>query len=153
MACRTSDLVLPITLIAPIDATGGAITSSYIDVSGSENFAIVVKTGVLASAMTDIAVTVKQATDTSGTSTKALVYTEAYTCLAAGKTAETVTTGSITIEADDDGKVFVIPLRQEQLDADNSFKTVAVALSTPGSNVALVSATLHLAGQRYNKTV
>jgi len=153
MATRNSDLVLPAKLIAPIDATGAARTSSYIDVSGAENFAIVIETGVIASAADDMDITIKQATDTSGASTKALTFTEAYTATTSGKTAETVTSGAITVTATDDGKVFVIPLRQEQLDADNGFKTIAVNITSPGANAALISVTLHIAGQRYNKSV
>jgi len=153
MATRNSDLVVPVELIEPKDITGAAQTGTYVDVSGAENFAIQIQVGDVISTADDMTVTVKQATDTSGTSTKALAFTEAYSCSSSAKTAVTVSSNSFTIDSDDDNKIFVIPLRQQALDANNSFKTVTVSITSPGSNAVLLGATLQVAAQRYNKQV
>lgn len=150
MATRTSDLVVPVELIAPKDLTGAVNTGTYVDVSGAENFAIEIHIGAIISTADDMTVTVLQATSTAGAGSKAVTFTEAYSCTASAKTAVTVASNSFTIDADDDNLIFVIPLRQQVLDADNSFKAVTVSITSPGANSVLAGATLQVAAQRYN---
>lgn len=150
---RKSDLTLPVALLAPQDITGGAATGSYIDVSAVENFAVVVHFGAIASAATAMDVTINEATDTSGTSAQALTYTEAYWASSTGKTAATVSSGAVEVTASDDNKILVIPLRQQQLSANDDMLAVTVAISSPGANSVLVSAQIVLSDQRFNKVV
>lgn len=146
---RYVDHTLPVQTLAPQDITGGAATGSYLSMANADNAALIISTGAIASAADDMTVTVSQATDTSGTGAKTLPIVDAWTCTASGRTAETVTSNSITIDSDDDNKTFVIPIRAQYLDNDNDFIAVAVNITSPGANSVIVGAVIEFGGERY----
>jgi len=116
----------------PVDINGGAVTSLYVNMAEGKDLTIAISLGAIAASASG-AVTLVQATDNSGTGVKALAYTSYYTATATVDVpAETV--GALTIGATDDNKVFFIEVDASQLDADNDFDHVALAIADPGES-------------------
>jgi hypothetical protein len=145
---RYVDHTLPVQTLAPQDITGGAATGSYLSLANADNAAVIISVGAVASGADDMTVQVNQATDTSGTGAKILPIVDAWTCAAGGKTAETVSSNTITITASDDNKTYVIPIRAQYLDNDNDFIAIAPTITSPGANSVLISATVEFGGER-----
>jgi len=101
-------------------ANSTPLVTSYVNVNNADTIMLVAVTADMASETIDIAL--YQATDTSGTSAKAL---KAATQLAAHAT-------------NNDNKIVVISVRKEELDLANGFVTVAGRCVTGGATGGVV---------------
>jgi len=136
-----------VNVIPPKDQTGAAMTSLYVNLKNFKRLAFVIQTGALAAGMTAMTVTVEQATSGAGAGSKALAFDQGMAWSSVGQSqtaasdalvAATVSSNSIQIVNTDDNGVFIINLRDDMLDINNSFAWVCVKLTTPGANATLL---------------
>ena len=124
---------------APADISGGSPTERYINAKLSPHWLIVV--GVKASAGTDTAaITISQATDSSGTGDKAVSFTTYYAMASVSAStyalsAATASSNTITTAATTNEQIYVIPVNVDSmLDIANSFDWFKINITDPGNN-------------------
>lgn len=133
----------------PIDTTGAAVVGDYVSMKNYQHLTIVIAQGAWAGGTP--AVTLVQATDVSGTSAKALSFTERWSQVAitgTGLTRTAVTSDTFNLTATAN-TMTVIEVDAEMLDAANDFDCVRVNIATPGANADLVAVFYALSGARH----
>lgn len=133
----------------PIDTTGAAVTGDYVSLKGYSHMTVIIVQGAWAGGTP--AVTLKQATDVSGTGEKALSFTKYFN----GTALTDDTYASNTVSSDTynlaatANTVNIIEIDANSLDVDNSFDCVRVGIASPGSNADLICVVYILSGTRY----
>lgn len=127
------DSVAVVQAIAPKDATGAAQTGAAVSLKGYERVAVVINVGTLtgSDAMT---VTLAQATDIAFGTTKALTFARFR------KNGVVVASGTLTVANTDSNAQYVIEVPAQQLDVQNGYDCLRVAVSSPGAHASLISA-------------
>jgi len=122
------------------DATGSAQESGTVDMTKYEHATVRIRTGVVATGADDMAVTLKQSTDSSKTSEKALGFDFMYVSTAASSvpTKTAVTSDTFDVTGADSAKLWEIEIDAEELDVVNSFDHLHVELTSPGANSVLL---------------
>lgn len=133
----------------PIDINGAGISSNYINMAKGKDLSVIISAGVMGAAA---AVTLLQATDSAGTSAKALTYLGSYSTTSNATVASQVdvpvyAAGALTIAADGDDKVYIIEVDADSLDINNDFTYVSVAVADPAV-ASVVGANLVLTEKR-----
>lgn len=133
----------------PVDTTGAAVAGDYVSLNGYTHLTIIIAQGAWAGGTP--AVTLKQATDVSGTGEKALSFSSYWAGTALTddnytKTAVTSDTYNITATAN---TVNIIEVDASSLDVDGGFDCVRVGIATPGANADLICVVYVLTGNRY----
>lgn len=127
--------------IAPVDTTGAGQDGVWVSMKNYDKLAVVLLTGAWAGG--NAAVTLEQASDSSGTGAKAIAFTsylKAYDTDDTPDDAGAITTvSSDTYNLSDNANVHVIEVRAADLDADNDFCFVRVRTATPGANADLIA--------------
>ena len=124
----------------PKNWTGAASTSVWINCKTAQHLTFIIFSGAWAGGTA--AVTLNQATDVSGTSSKALAFTTMFTNTA--NTASEILTQtavvSNTFNLDTANAIWVIEVDPRSLDINNSFVTVQLAVASPGANADIYGA-------------
>jgi len=133
----------------PVDINSAGISSNYINMAKGKDLTIVISAGVMGAAAV---VSLAQATDSAGTSTKALTYLGSYRTTYSATVANQIdvpvyTAGALTIGATGDNSVYVIEVDADSLDINNDFTYVSVAVADPGV-ASVVGANLVLTCKR-----
>ena len=132
----------------PINTTGAAVSGDWIDLKEAAGIVLYIAQGAWAGGTP--AVTLNQATSVSGGSSKALSFTEAWNKTGLSNTAwaaVTVTSDTFNLTATAN-KVTAIEIGVDQLDRDNAFTCVQLAIASPGANADLIAAVAILYGIR-----
>jgi len=123
----------PIYAYAPANYSGTAATGGWVNVSKNRKVKVVIQTGAWVTAST-AAVTLSQATDSSGTGAKALAFSKMYSAASTtGALTENNVTGN-TFYLDAANTLYVIEIDSSDLDADNGFSYLRVNVGSPGTN-------------------
>lgn len=124
----------------------GALAGAYVSLAGFDRCSIVIHVDDAAEELT---VDLNQATDTSGTSTKALTIKNAWVKLDAATTytLTAVSAATMTIASGEAG-IVVIEVEDAELDVNNSFATLSADVA--GSTARVVSVVYMLRGSNYN---
>lgn len=137
----------------PIDTTGAARSGDWVSLKNYDRLVIVIMQGAWAGGTP--AVTLNQASDVAGTGSKALAFTEKWEGTAL--TADTLTrsavssnTFNLTAAAN---KFTVIEVKASDLDTNNGFDCVQVAVASPGANADLISGLYILGNCRHPSQV
>lgn len=133
----------------PIDTTGAGRTGDYYSLKDFQGIVFVIFQGAWAGGTP--AVTLKQATDISGTSAKALGFTEKYSKVGLTGTVNVLTavasnTFNLTATAN---RIEMIEVSAADLDRDNGFDCCGLDIATPGANADLICVAAILYGPRY----
>jgi len=124
----------------PIDTTGSAITSDWVNLAGSYGATVVLMYGVAGT--TSPAITLDQGTTAAGASTKTLGFSYVYSNTATG-TSDTLVKTAVTSDTFNKGtttgQMYLIEIDADTLDVDNGFHYINVDQATPGANACLVS--------------
>jgi hypothetical protein len=118
---------------APANYTGAASESDIVSFKLYGHYTVVIQTGAWAGGTA--AVTLKQGTSVSAATT-ALAFTKMYTNDGATSTdtlTETAVTSN-TFNLDTANALYVIEVDEDDLDVNNGFHTLKVAVASPGSN-------------------
>lgn len=137
---RLVENVRIIPVAVPIDTTGAAVASDWVNLKYARRLAVVIMKGAWAGGTP--AVTLKQATSATGTGTKALSFTKQYsgTALTDDILAEnTVSSDTFNLSATAN-EFHVIEVHASDLDLANGFSYVQLAIASPGSNADLIAA-------------
>jgi hypothetical protein len=124
--------------------TGAASTSNWVNLKNYYHASIVIQTGAWAGGTA--AVTINQATDTSGTNSKAFAFDTMFTNSgtpasdAMVKTAVVSNTFNLSVA----NSLYVIEVDGVYEDINNLFTTLQVAIASPGSNADYYSVTFVL---------
>ena len=138
----------PVWACEPKNYTGSANTIKYASLKNYDRMLVFIQTGAWAGGTA--AVTLKQATDVSGTSNKALGFSYVWVNTAAAPDTFTRTAvTSNTFNLDTANLLYVIEVRASDLDVDNGFDTVGVNVATPGANADFYGITYVLGAPRY----
>ena len=131
-----------IRAVAPIDITGAGADGVWVSMKHYDRLAIVLMSGTWAGGTS--AITVEQATDSSGTGAKAVAFATYDKTIDADDTPDdtgaVVTVTSNTYTLGDNDNVHVIDVRAADLDGDSGFCFVRVRAATPGANADLFAA-------------
>lgn len=145
---RLMEQVKPVWACEPKNYTGSANTIKYASLKLYDRMFVLIQTGAWAGGTA--AVTLKQATDVSGTSTKALAFTTYWVNTSAAPDTFTKTTAaSNTFNLDTANQLYVIEVVASDLDIDNGFDTVGVNVATPGANNDFYGVNYLMVGARY----
>lgn len=131
--------------LSPIDITAGAAYSDYISMKGYYHATAIITFGV--SLVGTPAITMTQATEVAGTTTKALGFdwVKKNTDITASDLLVTTAVESDSVtKAATSQQMFVIEIDADSLDADNNYDCFRVNISTPGANATLVGITFIL---------
>ena len=132
-----------VSLFVPVDLQDGANTGDWISVANYEHVALVFFAAA-GTAGDDPTITVIQASDNSGTGSKALNFTDVYT-----KTGTLTSTGTFTKNEVASGntytdatsaetqKIWVVEFDSDQLDVDNDFDHVSMTVADVGGNAQI----------------
>lgn len=142
--------------IAPVNLATGANAGDWVDVSKHQRFAIVFFKGA-GTAGDDPTITIKQATDASGTGNKALNFTRLWvkqdTLLSTvGKWTAVTKSASNTYTDDtsaEDQAIWWIEFTYNDLDANNGYKYVQASIDDVGTNAQLGCVLVLLGDPRY----
>lgn len=130
---RLIESILPVWANEPKNYTGAANTIKYASMKLYDRLMILIQTGAWAAGTA--AVTLKQATDVSGTGTKALAFSWVWINTAAAPDTFTKTAVvSNTFNLDTPNLLYAIEVVASDLDVSNNFDCVGVNIATPGSN-------------------
>lgn len=132
-----------ISAVVPINQTGAAQTGLWVKMSVYNRCEIIIQQGAWAGGTS--AVTVNQATDNSGTGSKAVAFPYVYRGLygQSGTGVDQlvkVTVTSNTFNLSTANQYFVIPIHAQDMDINNSFLWLSVGIASPGANADLVNA-------------
>lgn len=132
-----------VSAIVPVNLATGANNGDYVSLKGYGRCAFVLFKGV-GTAGEDPAITVQQATDVSGTSSKALTFTRIDSKVGGQTTASQFTTNTQAasetytdaVSGEAEG-LFVIDIKAEDLDIDGGFDCVRVNVADVGTTAQL----------------
>lgn len=133
----------------PIDTTGAGRTGDYYSLRGASGIVFVIVQGAWAGGTP--AVTLKQATDVSGTGAKALGFTKKYSKVGLTGTvnvAGTVSADTFNLTATAN-RLEMIEVAAEDLDVSGGFDCCGLDIATPGSNADLICVLAIIYGLRY----
>jgi hypothetical protein len=134
--------------IASVDINSSGADGIYVNMKLYRQITILLNFGVIGAAT---AVTLKQATDVSGTDEKELAFTDMFA--KEGTTTdlhtETVVTGNTFNTGTTNNSMYKIEVSANQLDINNDFGCVRVALSDPGAST-IVGCEYVLSQPRYS---
>lgn len=136
--------------ILPKDITGAAQSGDWISLKNYSHVTIIIMQGAWAGGTP--AVTLNQATAVDGTGSKALAFTKRWTQVAITGTAYTetaVTSSTFNLPATAN-TMNVLEVDAAELDTDNGFDCMQVAVATPGTNADLLCALYILTGARHS---
>lgn len=136
----------------PIDINGAGADGDYVSLAHGRRLVIVLLTGTWAGGTA--AVTLLQAKDNAALGAKALAFTEYWSKTAnsgASVFARTAVVAS-TFNLAAAQKMVVIEIDAAELDVDNGFDHVRVAVATPGANADLLAAMYLIGDSRYSST-
>jgi hypothetical protein len=145
--------------IVPINLATGANNGDWVSMANYNHLSIVVSTGVGASGE-DITLTVNQATDNAGTSSKALTFTDIYekegsTALSAVGTATKQTQSAAqtynSTSGGENEQLIVVEIDADDLDADGGFDFVQLTIADVGSTSQIGSAIYYLSEPRHGQ--
>lgn len=124
----------------PKNWTGAASTSVWINTKNAQHVTFIIFSGAWAGGTA--AVTLNQATDTSGTSSKALAFSTMFTNVAAVTSEILVSTAVVsnTFNLDTANAIWVIEVDPRSFDLANNFVTVQLAVASPGANADIYGA-------------
>ncbi len=145
---RLIEMLKPVWAVEPKNYTGAAITKQWASMKLYDRLLILIQTGAWAGGTA--AVTLKQAVDVSGTSSKALAITEMWvnTALAPDTFTKTAVVAN-TFNLDTANLLYVIEVKAIDLDNANSFDCVSIDAASPGSNADLYGVVYLGAAARY----
>lgn len=137
---RLIEQLKPVWAAEPKNYTGAAMTAQWVSLKNYERLAIIIQTGAWAGGTA--AVTLSQATAIAGTSSKALAFSWMWVNTALlpdtfTKTAvvsNTFTLGTANL-------MYWIEIVASDLDVDNSFDCVTLAIASPGANADIYGVT------------
>jgi hypothetical protein len=112
--------------------TGAASTSDYVSFKNYNRGQVIITTEGWAGGTA--AVTLKQATSVAGANVKALSFAEMWVNSGSDDVPVRTTVTSDTFDLDTADKIYIIEIKSDQLDVDNSFDTLQVAIASPGAN-------------------
>lgn len=132
---------------APADMSGTAMTAKYVSMKNYGHLTVVIKTGAWAGGTA--AVTMTESVDVSASSTQALNLDYQWTgTVASGALTKTAVT-SDTFNLAAANSFYVIELDADELDVDDGFDCVTVAIASPGVNSDFYSVDYILSEPRY----
>ena len=129
---------------APANMSGTAMTALWVSLKNMNHIAFHIQTGAWAAGTA--AVTINQAIDISGTSSKAVAFTQYWTITGTGTgDIPTLNTAvSNTFNLSTANTLYVIELDAAVLDVSNAFRTVTLAVASPGANADYYGVLYHL---------
>lgn len=135
----------PVTLLQPQSVSNSAKTTLWVSFRNWKRLQIVILIGANAGTSTNhVAVTLKQAQDSSGTGSKALSFDQYYVGTISQSldtlTATTVTNDTFNVIAGTANQIYLIELLDTQLDLNNGFQWVQVNLAASGEAAAILMA-------------
>lgn len=135
----------------PKDYTGAAMTAKYISMKNVDRVSILINVGAWAGGTA--AVTLAQATDVSATGAKALSFTKQWNDVVAdGTLVETaVAANTFNIDSTYANKQIVIEVDAADLDVNNDFDCLTLAIASPGANSDFYSVEYVCLGLRYQE--
>lgn len=144
-----------VSAIVPVDLSTAANNGDWVSLTGYEYAVVVVHKGA-GTAGDDPVITLKQATDASGTSSKALNFTVVHSKVGAQTGIGTFTrttqaaanTYTDAVSAEAQG-LFVVEVKADQLDVDNGFTHIRVEIPDVGTNAQIGDALYILCEPRY----
>lgn len=116
----------------PKNWTGAAATVKYVSMKYYDKLTVLIVTGAIAAG--DGAITLSQAKEVAGTTTKALSFTKMWSDETTSGTLAENTVTSDTFNLDTANKLYVIEIDSAQLDTSNDYDCVGVAVSAPSGN-------------------
>jgi len=132
----------------PKNYTDAAMTAKYVSLKGYDHMTIVIQTGAWAAGTA--AVTLSQAINVSGGGTpKAISFASMWSDETTSGTLVENTVTSDTFTLDTANKLYVIELDAAQLDVDNAYDCVTLAVATPGTNADFYGVIYILGEARY----
>jgi len=130
----------------PADINGSGLTGDYVSMKNYNHCTVILNFGAIGAANT---VTLKQATDVSGTSEKALSFTEYFKKEGTSTDTFTRATCSSTFNTGTtSNSVYVVEIDANDLDVDNGFDCLRVNIADPGAST-IVGVTYILSEPRY----
>lgn len=135
----------------PIDTTGAAVTGDYYSLKAYNHITFIIAQGAWAGGTP--AVTLKQATDVAGTGEKALSFSYRWTQVAltgTGYTKTAVTSDTFNLPATAN-TINVLEVEASDLDTNNGFDCVRVAIASPGASADLICVVAILSQPRYEQ--
>lgn len=136
----------------PQSYSGTAMTANYVSLKGYDRLWIIINTGAWAGGTA--AVTLSQATAVAGTSAKALGMSFMYVNTSAAKGVFTKTAvTSNTFNLDTANLQYQIEVNASDLDVDNAFDCVTLAVASPGGNADFYSVVYILGPARWPDAV
>lgn len=155
MNVRLIDIVKPVEALSPAALTGAAGDGDYLNMKFVDKVQIILAVNN-ATTVTGGAVTLLQATDNAGTSAKALAFDTmwANTDTGASDTLVETTVASDTFTTDTtDNKdlLYVIEVKADDLDVNNSFTHVALHVDSMANAVGSATYIAHC--QRYSPAI
>jgi len=146
--------------IALADHNNNARAGDWVCMKNYGHLTVCIITGTIAAGADDMLVTLNQATSVAGAGAKNLLFREFWagthilTSDTAVRTASTTVAGppvdsNFTIDNAGDDNMYFIEIHAEDLDVENNFDCVQVAISSPGANSALYTAFYLLSSPRY----
>jgi hypothetical protein len=147
-AIRMLEMLKPVWANEPKNYTGATNTIKYCSMKNYKRLWVLIQTGAWPAGTA--AVTLKQATDVSGTGIKALAFTKMWvnTAAAPDTFTETAVTNN-TFNLDTANLLYVIEVDASSLDVDNAFDCVAVNIASPGVNNDYYGTVYVLGGARF----
>jgi hypothetical protein len=133
----------------PKSYSGAAATKNWVSLKDASHLTIIIVTGAWAGGTA--AVTLKQATDVSGTGSKALALAKYWHDEAAGGTLVETAAASNTFDLDTANKLYVIEVDAAELDVNGGFDCIALDVASPGANADFYAAAYVLSGLRYGQ--
>lgn len=162
MTAQLTETARVVQAFAPVDMETAANNGDWVSMKGFANLLVIFVAAVGTSGDNPV-LTMKQATDVSGTAAKALNFTtlqaQVQTALtssdvptvitqAAGNTYQSATAGDAAKQ-----RLFTLEFKASDLDSDNGFDCVQFSVPDTGSNAQLGAALYILYGARYAPTV
>lgn len=135
----------------PKNYTGAAMTAKYVSLKNYDRLRIIISTGAWAGGTA--AVTLSQATAIAGTSAKALGMSFVWITASGADTPTKTTVASNTFNLDTANQVYYLEVVASDLDVDNGFDCVTLAVASPGGNNDFYSVVYDLVGARYPQPI
>ena len=126
----------------PANYTGAASTSTWVNLKNYYHATIIIKTGAWAGGTA--AVTLNQATDTSGSNSKALAFDTVFTSTASADAVTATAVVSNTFNLTAANTLYIIEINGTDLDKNNNFVALQAAIASPGSNNDFYDVTIEL---------
>ncbi len=133
----------------PIDITGAGMTGDYVSLKDYSHLTIIIQQGAWQAGTS--AVTLTQAAEVAGSTTKALAFTKRWTKVAVTGTTytETAVTANTFNLPNTANTINVLEIDAAELDVDAGYDCLRVNCATPGASADLLCITYILTGARY----